>query len=234
MLNGKFRGCDIGSGTAVWRFTQDVNAGRMTQEDYAAAESGHVPQQRPLHDDGYGVHDGLHGRSPRSPADRFGRDPGRRLPPVRDRPAGRASGSSRWSHEDLKPSDILTRDAFANAVRANAAIGGSTNAVIHLLAIAGRVGVDLTLDDMDEWARGVPWLVDLQPSGRYLMEDFYYAGGLPAVMREILPLLKADAITVTGKTIGENVANTERTDLEAPTLIRPSATRSAAAPEPPY
>jgi dihydroxy-acid dehydratase len=113
--------------------------------------------------------------------------------------------------EDLKPSDILTRDAFANAVRANAAIGGSTNAVIHLLAIAGRVGVDLTLDDMDEWARGVPWLVDLQPSGKYLMEDFYYAGGLPAVMREILPLLKTDAITVTGKTIGENVANTERT-----------------------
>jgi dihydroxy-acid dehydratase len=113
--------------------------------------------------------------------------------------------------EDLKPSDILTRDAFANAVRANAAIGGSTNAVIHLLAIAGRVGVDLTLDDMDEWARGVPWLVDLQPSGKYLMEDFYYAGGLPAVMREILPLLKADAITVTGRTIGENVANTERT-----------------------
>jgi L-arabonate dehydrase len=113
--------------------------------------------------------------------------------------------------EDLKPSDILTRDAFANAVRVNAAIGGSTNAVIHLLAIAGRVGVDLTLDDMDAWARGVPWLVDLQPSGKYLMEDFYYAGGLPAVMREILPLLKGDAITVTGKSIAENVATAERT-----------------------
>ena len=123
--------------------------------------------------------------------------------------------------EDLKPSDILTRDAFANAVRANAAIGGSTNAVIHLLAIAGRVGVDLTLDDMDEWARGVPWLVDLQPSGKYLMEDFYYAGGLPAVMREILPLLKADAITVTGKTIGENVASATTGAVRTRDVIRP-------------
>ncbi|MEV8373974.1 IlvD/Edd family dehydratase [Kribbella sp. NPDC056861] len=210
MLNGKFRGCDIGSGTAVWRFTQDVNAGRMTQEDYAAAESGMSRSN------GHCMTMGT-ASTMACMAEALGLQltGSAAIPAVDSRRYATAQLAGqrivKMVEEDLKPSDILTRDAFANAVRANAAIGGSTNAVIHLLAIAGRVGVDLTLDDMDEWARGVPWLVDLQPSGKYLMEDFYYAGGLPAVMREILPLLKADAITVTGKTIGENVANTERT-----------------------
>ncbi|WP_020385131.1 IlvD/Edd family dehydratase [Kribbella catacumbae] len=210
MLNGKFRGCDIGSGTAVWRFTQDVNAGRMTQEDYAAAESGMSRSN------GHCMTMGT-ASTMACMAEALGLQltGSAAIPAVDSRRYAIAQQAGQrivqMVEEDLKPSDILTRDAFANAVRANAAIGGSTNAVIHLLAIAGRAGVDLTLDDMDEWARGVPWLVDLQPSGKYLMEDFYYAGGLPAVMREILPLLKADAITVTGKTIGENVANTERT-----------------------
>jgi dihydroxy-acid dehydratase len=210
MLNGKFRGCDIGSGTAVWRFTQDVNAGRMTQEDYAAAESGMSRSN------GHCMTMGT-ASTMACMAEALGLQltGSAAIPAVDSRRYAIAQQAGQrivqMVEEDLKPSDILTRDAFANAVRANAAIGGSTNAVIHLLAIAGRVGVDLTLDDMDEWARGVPWLVDLQPSGKYLMEDFYYAGGLPAVMREILPLLKADAITVTGKTIGENVADTERT-----------------------
>ncbi|GAA0950495.1 IlvD/Edd family dehydratase [Kribbella koreensis] len=210
MLNGKFRGCDIGSGTAVWRFTQDVNAGRMTQEDYAAAESGMSRSN------GHCMTMGT-ASTMACMAEALGLQltGSAAIPAVDSRRYAIAQQAGQrivqMVEEDLKPSDILTRDAFANAVRANAAIGGSTNAVIHLLAIAGRVGVDLTLDDMDEWARGVPWLVDLQPSGKYLMEDFYYAGGLPAVMREILPLLKADAITVTGKSIGDNVANTERT-----------------------
>ena len=210
MLNGKFRGCDIGSGTAVWRFTQDVNAGRMTQEDYAAAESGMSRSN------GHCMTMGT-ASTMACMAEALGLQltGSAAIPAVDSRRYAIAQQSGQrivqMVEEDLKPSDILTRDAFANAVRANAAIGGSTNAVIHLLAIAGRVGVDLTLDDMDEWARGVPWLVDLQPSGKYLMEDFYYAGGLPAVLHEILPLLKADAITVTGKTIGENVATTERT-----------------------
>ncbi|MFI5711163.1 IlvD/Edd family dehydratase [Kribbella sp. NPDC051620] len=210
MLNGKFRGCDIGSGTAVWRFTQDVNAGRMTQEDYAAAESGMSRSN------GHCMTMGT-ASTMACMAEALGLQltGSAAIPAVDSRRYAIAQQAGQrivqMVEEDLKPSDILTRDAFANAVRANAAIGGSTNAVIHLLAIAGRVGVDLTLDDMDEWARGVPWLVDLQPSGKYLMEDFYYAGGLPAVLREILPLLKADAITVTGKSIGENVANTERT-----------------------
>ena len=106
-------------------------------------------------------------------------------------------------HEDLKPSDVLTREAFRNAVRVNAAIGGSTNAVVHLKAIAGRVGVELTVDDFDADTRDVPTLVNLMPSGKYLMEDFCYAGGLPAVMRELGDLLDRDAITVTGRSGGE-------------------------------
>jgi len=110
-------------------------------------------------------------------------------------------------NEDLRMSKILTRQAFENAIRANGAIGGSTNAVIHLLAIAGRIGVDLKLEDWDRLGREMNCLVDLQPSGRYLMEDFFYAGGLPAVLREIQDKLHLDAPTVNGKTIGENIAN---------------------------
>ena len=111
--------------------------------------------------------------------------------------------------DDLRPSAIMTRAAFENAIRVNAAIGGSTNAVIHLLAIAGRLGVPLSLDDFDALARDVPTLVNLQPNGQYLMEDFCYAGGLPAVMRELAEngLLHADAITVTGSGAGANVAD---------------------------
>src|SRR6478672_125856 len=107
--------------------------------------------------------------------------------------------------EDLCMSRILTREAFENAIRANAAIGGSTNAVIHLIAIAGRIGVPLGLDDFERLGATLPCLVNLQPSGKYLMEDLYYAGGLPAVLREMGALLHRDAITVNGKTIGENV-----------------------------
>ena len=108
--------------------------------------------------------------------------------------------------EDLRMSKILTRAAFENAIRVVGAIGGSTNAVIHLLAIAGRIGVDLTLDDWDRVGRGVPCLVNLMPSGKYLMEDFYYAGGLPAVMEDLGDLINRDALTVNGKTMGENVS----------------------------
>jgi dihydroxy-acid dehydratase len=109
-------------------------------------------------------------------------------------------------HEDLRMSKILTRQAFENAIRVVGAIGGSTNAVIHLLAIAARIGVSLSLEDWDQLGRGVPCLVNLMPSGKYLMEDFYYAGGLPAVMEDLGELIHRDALTVNGKTIGENVA----------------------------
>ena len=108
--------------------------------------------------------------------------------------------------EDMRMSHILTREAFENAIRTNAAIGGSTNAVIHLIAIAGRMGVKLDLDDWDRLGAEVPCLLNLQPSGKYLMEDFYYAGGLPAVLREMQPLLHLEQITANGKTLGENIA----------------------------
>jgi dihydroxy-acid dehydratase len=107
--------------------------------------------------------------------------------------------------EDLRPSRIMTREALENAITVDMAIGGSTNAVVHLLAIAGRLGIDLHLDDFDAISRRTPYIVNVKPSGKYLMEDFFYAGGLPAVMREILPYLHGDALTVTGKTIRENV-----------------------------
>jgi dihydroxy-acid dehydratase len=106
--------------------------------------------------------------------------------------------------EDRKLSDILTRAAFENAISVNAAIGGSTNFVIHLLAIAGRIGVDLTIDDFDKFSAGIPLLANLQPSGQFFMEDFYYAGGLPAVIKELLPRLHQDIPTVNGKTVREN------------------------------
>jgi dihydroxyacid dehydratase/phosphogluconate dehydratase len=123
-------------------------------------------------------------------------------------------------HEDLKLSKILRREAFENAIRVNGAIGGSTNAVIHLLAIAGRIGVPLSLDDWDHLGYGVPTIVDLMPSGRFLMEDFYYAGGLPAVLRSLLSrtFLHSDALTITGMSIAENVKDAPNWN---PEVIRP-------------
>jgi L-arabonate dehydrase len=111
--------------------------------------------------------------------------------------------------EDLRPSQIMTRQALENAMTVDMAIGGSTNAVVHLIAIAGRLGIPLELNDFDAISRRTPWIANVKPSGEFLMEDFYYAGGLPAVMKEILPLLHGDALTVTGKTIGENLERAE-------------------------
>ena len=127
-------------------------------------------------------------------------------------------------HENLKMSKILTRDAFENAIMVNGAIGGSTNAVVHLLAIAGRMGVKLSLDDWDRLGRDMPCLVNLMPSGKYLMEDFYYAGGLPVVIREIGKYLHKQALTVNGRTIWENSKDAVNYN-EA--VITPSASRSS-------
>mmetsp|Transcript_44763 Transcript_44763/g.93926 ORF Transcript_44763/g.93926 Transcript_44763/m.93926 type:complete len:305 (+) Transcript_44763:130-1044(+) len=117
--------------------------------------------------------------------------------------------------ENVRPSDILTREAFENAIRVNCAIGGSTNALIHLLAIAGRVGVPLTLDDFDILGRDIPTIVNLMPAGAFLMEEFYYAGGLPVVIRALIEkgyLLHADALTVSGRSLRDNVADAENFD----------------------
>jgi dihydroxy-acid dehydratase len=205
MLNGKFRGQDIGSGTAVWKFSEDVKAGKMTLEEFSEAEScmsrsaGHCMTMGTASTMGSMV-ESLGLALPFNST----------IPAVDSRRSVLAHLAGRrivqMVHEDLRISKILKREAFENAVRVNGAIGGSTNAVIHLLAFAGRVGLPFTLDDWDRLGRDVPTLVDLMPSGRFLMEDFYYAGGLPAVIKALgeKDLIHKDALTVNGKTIWEN------------------------------
>ena len=205
MLNGKFRGRDIGSGTHVWKFSEDVRCGMMPLADFTDAEAGMSRSTGHCMTMGTAstmacLVEALGIAMPTNAA----------IPAVDAR-------RSRLAHlvgnrivgmveEDLRISKILTRQAFENAVHAVNAVGGSTNAVIHLLAIAGRVGVPFTLDDWDRLGRQVSCLVDLMPSGQYLMEDFYYAGGLPAVMRALGDVIHRDALTVTGRTMGEHIA----------------------------
>jgi L-arabonate dehydrase len=210
MLNGKFRGQDVGSGTHVWKFEADVMAGRMTEAECFAAEAcmarsnGHCMTMGTASTmaclaEAIGMQ--LPGSATWPAAD------SRRMETAQD--AGQRIVG--LVEEDLRPSQIMTREAFENAIRTNAAIAGSTNAIIHLLALAGRLGVPLALDDFDELARPVPTLLDLMPTGRFLMEEFCYAGGLPAVMAELARggLLHESQITVTGRGIGENVAGAE-------------------------
>ena len=217
MLNGKFRGQDIGSGTDVWRFSEDVRCGTMSECEFREAEgcmnrsAGHCMTMGTASTMA-SVVEALGIGLPTNAA----------IPAVDSRRYTLAHLAGRRTvemvHENLCMSKILTRAAFENAIKVVGAIGGSTNAVIHLLAIAGRIGVDLTLNDWDRLGHGVPCLLNLMPSGKYLMEDFYYAGGLPAVIRELGELLHRDALTVNGKTVGENT-------LEAPCynqdVIRP-------------
>ncbi len=207
MLNGKFQDQDIGSGTSVWKFSEDVRAGLMSECDFQAAEdcmsrsAGHCMTMGTASTmasvvEALGIGMPTNAAIPAVDARRYtlAHMAGQRIVEM--------------VHEDLRMSKILTREAFENAIRVVGAIGGSTNAVIHLLAIAGRIGVDLTLDDWDRLGRGVPCLVNLMPSGKSLMEDFYYAGGLPAVIEDLGELINRDALTVNGKTIGENCAGT--------------------------
>ncbi|HEY2675112.1 MAG TPA: IlvD/Edd family dehydratase [Rugosimonospora sp.] len=210
MLNGKYRGGDVGSGTHVWRFEAELKAGRMTMEECQIAEgcmarsSGHCMTMGTA-------------STMACLAEAIGLQlPGSATWPAVDSrryETAQAAGQRIVSlvEDDVRPSAILTRGAFENAIRTNAAIGGSTNAVLHLIAIARRAGVDLALDDFDRLARDVPTLVDLMPSGRFLMEDFCYAGGLPVVLRRLAEahLLNTAELTVTGRTIGDNVAGAE-------------------------
>ncbi|MBK1783596.1 IlvD/Edd family dehydratase [Prauserella cavernicola] len=206
MLNGKFRGCDAGSGTHVWQFSEEVRAGRMSKEDFSTAEAclsrsaGHCTTMGTASTMAC-LTEALGLSLPGSAA----------IPAVdaqRYRIAEHAGGRVvEMVEEGLTPSSILDRRSFENAIRVNAAIGGSTNAVVHLLAIAGRAEVDLALDDFDTLAEQVPLLVDLLPSGRFLMEEFAYAGGVPAVIKELGDLLHTDAATVTGRSLGDNCAD---------------------------
>ena len=204
MLSGKFRGKDIGSGTDVWRFSEMVRAGEMSQQEFLAAEScmsrshGHCMTM--------GTASTMTNLTEALGMQLTGCAA---IPAVDARKYAAAHLAGRrivaMVHDDLKPSKILTRQAFENTIRVNAAIGGSTNAIVHLLAIARRVGVPLELNDFDQLTKDIPTLVNLQPSGEYLMEDFYYAGGLPAVMEILGDLLHRNALTVTGKSVGENI-----------------------------
>ncbi len=204
MLNGKFRGKDIGSGTGVWQMSEMVRAGEMTQEDFTEAESCMHRSKGSCMTMGTAS-------TMASMVEALGMSlPENAAIPAADTRRNRLAQMSgrrivEMVKEDLRMSQILTREAFENAIRTNAAIGGSTNAVIHLIAIAGRMGIKLNLDDWDRLGAEVPCLLNLQPSGKYLMEDFYYAGGLPAVLREIKPILHLNALTANGKTLGENI-----------------------------
>ncbi len=207
MLNGKFRGENVGSGTHVWKFEAELAAGRMTPAECAIAEAGMARSC------GHCMTMGT-ASTMACLAETLGMQlPGSAAWPAADSRrllTGQQAGQRivALAQEGVRPSSIMTRAAFENAIKVNAAIGGSTNAVIHLLAIAW-LGVPLRLDDFDELARDVPTLVNLMPSGRYLMEDFCYAGGLPAVMAELGGLLHTDHVSVTGRTLAENIAGTE-------------------------
>ncbi len=220
MLNGKLNGKNIGSGTAVWQLHEQVKAGEISMHDFIAAEAGHSRSAGTCNTMGTAstmacMAESLGTSLPHNAA----------IPAVDARRyvlahlSGMRIVEMVW--EDLKLSKVLTREAFENAIRTNAAIGGSTNAVIHLKAIAGRIGVPLELEDWTRIGRGTPTLVDLLPSGRFLMEEFYYAGGLPGVLRRLgdnglLP--HKDALTVNGKTIWQNCHDAPIYDEE---VIRP-------------
>jgi L-arabonate dehydrase len=219
MLNGKYQGHEIGSGTAVWRFEEELRAGTLTRQDFMAAEAcmsrsaGHCMTMGTASTMACMV-EALGLSLPHNAA----------IPAVDSRRYVLAHMSGRriveMVHDDLRINSVLTRQAFENAIVVNGAVGGSTNAVIHLLAIAGRVGLEVTLDDWDRLGQNVPTLVDLMPSGRFLMEDFYYAGGLPAVIRTLAErgLVHRDVLTVNGKTIWENCQSAPNWNAE---VIRP-------------
>jgi dihydroxy-acid dehydratase len=217
MLSGHFRGVALGCGTDVWRLSEEVRAGQLSQDDFLQSESAMIRSRGHCNTMGTAstmacVAEAL----------------GMTIPGVAGTPAPdsrlleRAHAAGRLAVElvgdDRRPSAVLTKGSFRNAIVALAAIGGSTNAVVHLLAIAGRLGVELTLDDFDSTGAGVPLLVDLQPAGRHLMEDFHRAGGLLAVLREVEDLLDPAALTVTGRPLVESLAGAQIWD---DTVIRP-------------
>ena len=219
MLNGRWRDQQLGSGTGVWSMSEQVRAGTLKLSEFFEAEScmhrshGHCMTMGTASTmasmvEALGV--GLPGNAAYPAVD------GRRNLIARN--AGRRIVD--MVHEDQVLSSILTLEAFENAIKTLAAIGGSTNAVIHLIAIAGRLGLKLTIEDFDRLASELPCLLNLQPSGQYLMEDFCYAGGLPVVMKEIAAHLHTNVVTANGKTVGENIADAQNWNTE---VIKPLA-----------
>ncbi len=225
MLKGHWKGKDIGT-SDVWRFDTAYKLGQITPEEFIEAEACMARTQG---------HCAVMGTASTMAA--MVESLGLSLPNNASIPAAdsRRKVLSQLSgrrivamvKEDLTLSKILTRKAFENAIMLNAAIGGSTNFVIHLLAIAGRIGVDLNIDDFDKYSQGIPLLANIQPSGENYMEDLYYSGGLPAVLREMAGIIHNDAITVNGKTMGENCAAAEVYDRNIiSTMEQPFKTES--------
>jgi L-arabonate dehydrase len=204
MLSGRFRNENVGACTDCWRLNDELRGGRITQADWDEFESGMCRS--------FGHCSPMGTASTMAcMTEALGMAPsGSAAIPAVDSRRGHVAERAGFQIMDLvaagtRPSDIMTRDAFENAIRTLHAIGGSTNAVIHLMAIAGRLGVEVPLELFDELAASTPLLLNIKPSGAYLMEDFYYAGGLPAVLAQISDLLHLDARTVTGRTMGESI-----------------------------
>src|SRR6187399_3504108 len=204
MLNGRYKGQKIGSGTHVWKFDEDMKTGKMTQEDCEFAEScmsrsiGHCMTMGTASTMACMVESlglTLSGAAAIPAAD------------SRKKVMAQLSGRRivQMVKDNLTIDKVLTREAFENAIMVNAAVGGSSNFIIHLLAIAGRIGVKLELEDFDKLSSNVPFIANLQPSGKYFMEDLYYAGGLPVVLNELKKQLYKNVITVTGKNHQENI-----------------------------
>lgn len=208
MLNGWFRGERTGSGTIVWKARELLAKGEIDYQGFVKLVASSAPSTGYCNTMGTAT-------TMNSLAEALGMQlPGSAaIPaPYRDRQEVAYLTGRRiveMVHEDLKPSDILTKEAFINAIRVNSAIGGSTNAPIHLNALARHIGVELTVDDWQKYGEEIPLLVNLQPAGEYLGEDYYHAGGVPAVVNQLMGqgLIHEDAITVNGKTIGENCKN---------------------------
>lgn len=225
MLTGRHRGKSI-STSDLWRFSEAHRAGQMDDMEMTLAEAGMCRS------DGHCAVMGT-ASTMACMVESLGISlPGNAAIPAPDaarKIIAQMSGSEivRMVKADRKLSDILTRAAFENAIMVNAAIGGSTNFVIHLLAIAGRIGVNLTIDDMDKYSSGIPLLANLQPSGSYFMEDLYYAGGLPVIINELLSMLNKDCLTANGKTVRENFSTAECYDPNIITsLEKPFSTMS--------
>jgi dihydroxy-acid dehydratase len=213
MLTGTFRGVPLGCGTDVWRLSEEVRAGTLSRKAFLDSESSMIRSRGHCNTMGTASTMAIM-------AEALGMTiPGTAGTPAPDsrllsaaHEAGRLAVAMVAQHR--RPSDVMTTASFHNAIVALAAVGGSTNAVVHLLAIAGRLGVPLSLDDFDRVGAGVPLLVDLQPAGRYLMEDLHRAGGLAAVLREVVDLLDHDAITVTGTPFVAHLADAQIWDPE--------------------
>ncbi len=217
MLTGKFQGRDIGT-SDIWRFAAAQSSGEMTEEELNIAERGMCRSNG---------HCAVMGTasSMACMVEALGLSlPGNAAIPAVDanrKVLAQLSGKRivEMVKEDLKLSDILTRGAFENSIKVNAAIGGSTNFIIHLLAIAGRIGVELDIKDFDRLSASIPLIANLQPAGKFFMEDLYYAGGLPAVLKELDRFLNRDCITVNGKTIQENYQNVKRYNNDVITSV---------------